>query len=152
MATRTDPQNDRIELRTHAEDAGTAQIHAPHWSGKKVERFEVAKGVPGPPGRNFRRGRNGASPVDGRTQKFPGGPPRRGHSLFLGFFPGDNGAGLGASHQTGWTGLVAGLIRLYGRMDPEQLLQAGKKAAFEKNDQEKEKPKPLVVELEHTIQ
>jgi hypothetical protein len=43
---------------------------------------------------------------------------------------GDNGAGLGASHQTGWTGLVARLIQIYGVFDSRKLLEAGKKGAF----------------------
>ena len=47
---------------------------------------------------------------------------RRGH--------GDNGAGLGASHQTGWTGVVAKLIQLFGLLDAQKLLEAGKDAAF----------------------
>jgi hypothetical protein len=44
----------------------------------------------------------------------------------------DNGAGLGASHQTGLTGLVAKLIELYGVLDPKRALEVGKKAAFER--------------------
>ena len=43
-----------------------------------------------------------------------------------------NGAGLGASHQTGWTGLVAKTIQLFGLLDPKRALDFGKKAAFEK--------------------
>jgi hypothetical protein len=50
--------------------------------------------------------------------------------LFYEYFHGDNGAGLGTSHQTGWTGLVAKLIDLFGRLDPAKALEAGKKAAF----------------------
>jgi hypothetical protein len=49
-------------------------------------------------------------------------------------FHGDNGAGLGASHQTGWTGVVAKLIELFGRLDGQQVLDAGKSAAFRKGD------------------
>ena len=49
---------------------------------------------------------------------------------FFEYFHGDNGAGLGASHQTGWTGLVAKLIHLYGFVDPQQALDAGKQASF----------------------
>jgi hypothetical protein len=49
---------------------------------------------------------------------------------FFEYFHGDNGAGLGASHQTGWTGLVAKLIRLYGILDPNRALKVGKQAAF----------------------
>ena len=54
----------------------------------------------------------------------------RDHILFYEYFHGDNGAGLGASHQTGWTGDVAKLIQLFGLLDAEKLLHAGKDAAF----------------------
>src|SRR5207244_12921827 len=63
MATRTDPQNDRIELRTHAEDAGTAQIHAPHWSGTfwsgraGDRRPGQSRAAPPDPHEDARRGR-----------------------------------------------------------------------------------------------
>jgi hypothetical protein len=50
--------------------------------------------------------------------------------LFYEYFHGDNGAGLGASHQTGWTGLVAKLIQLFGLLDAKKLLEAGKESAF----------------------
>jgi hypothetical protein len=61
-------------------------------------------------------------------------PTRTGatHILFYEYFHGDNGAGLGASHQTGWTGLVSTLIELFGRMDGARFLEIGKKAAFER--------------------
>jgi len=49
--------------------------------------------------------------------------------LFYEYFHGDNGAGLGASHQTGWTGLVAKMIEIFGRVDATDLLAGGKKAA-----------------------
>jgi hypothetical protein len=52
--------------------------------------------------------------------------------LFFEYFHGDNGAGLGASHQTGWTGVAAKLIELFGRIDGQQLLEAGKSGAFAK--------------------
>ena len=57
-------------------------------------------------------------------------PQWRDYILFYEYFHGDNGAGLGASHQTGWTGLVAKLIQLFGLLDAKQLLEAGKEAAF----------------------
>jgi hypothetical protein len=50
--------------------------------------------------------------------------------LFYEYFHGDNGAGLGASHQTGWTGLVAKFIQLFGCMDAKRALEVGKEAAF----------------------
>jgi hypothetical protein len=52
------------------------------------------------------------------------------HLLFYEYFHGDNGAGLGASHQTGWTGVVAKLIELFGHLDGPQFLEIGRAAAF----------------------
>jgi len=51
--------------------------------------------------------------------------------LFYEYFHGDNGAGLGASHQTGWTGIVAVAIRLFGQLDASDFLEHGRRAAFE---------------------
>ncbi len=50
--------------------------------------------------------------------------------LFYEYFHGDNGAGIGASHQTGWTGVIAGLIDIFGKLDAETFLQGGREAAF----------------------
>ena len=65
------------------------------------------------------------------VEKFQTDPHWRDYVLFYEYFHGDNGAGLGASHQTGWTGLAAKLIELYGFLDPERALAMGKSAAFE---------------------
>jgi hypothetical protein len=54
----------------------------------------------------------------------------RDYILFYEYFHGDNGAGLGASHQTGWTGVVAKLIQIFGLLDPQKALGVGKGAAF----------------------
>ena len=54
----------------------------------------------------------------------------RDYILFHEYFHGDNGAGLGASHQTGWTGLVAKLIELYGFLDAKRILEVGRASAF----------------------
>ena len=56
-------------------------------------------------------------------QKFQDDPHWRDDLLFYEYFHGDNGAGIGAGHQTGWTGLVAGIIQLFGYMSPEQVLR-----------------------------
>ena len=61
---------------------------------------------------------------------FQSDPHWRDHVLFYEYFHGDIGAGLGASHQTGWTGLVAKLIQLFSLLDAKQLLEGGKAAAF----------------------
>jgi hypothetical protein len=52
--------------------------------------------------------------------------------LFYEYFHGDNGAGLGASHQTGWSGLIAGVMHLFATITSEQALELGKVVAFTK--------------------
>ena len=69
--------------------------------------FEVAKEIADRLTRIFLRDEQGRRPVYGGTEKFQSDPHWRDHILFYEYFHGDNGAGLGASHQTGWTGLVA---------------------------------------------
>jgi hypothetical protein len=59
----------------------------------------------------FRRDDAGRRPVFGGNKLFQNDPHWRDHLLFYEYFHGDNGAGIGASHQTGWTGLVALLIQ-----------------------------------------
>ena len=68
----------------------------------------------------------------GGTEKFQTDPLWKDNILFYEYFHGDNGAGLGASHQTGWTGVVAKLIEIFGRVDAHQLLHAGKAGGFAK--------------------
>ena len=65
----------------------------------------------------------------GGTRKFQDDPYWRDCVLFYEYFHGDNGAGLGASHQTGWTGIVARLMHLFATTTPEQILEHGKMAA-----------------------
>jgi hypothetical protein len=92
--------------------------------------FEVSKEISDRLIRTFTRDENGRRPVYGGTEKFQTDPHWRDHILFYEYFHGDNGAGLGASHQTGWTGVVAKLIQLFGFLDPNKLLDAGKGGAF----------------------
>jgi hypothetical protein len=58
----------------------------------------------------FRRDADGRRPVFGQYGKFQSDPNFKDYILFHEYFHGDNGRGCGASHQTGWTGLVANLI------------------------------------------
>ena len=81
--------------------------------------------------RIFLRNENGQRPVYGGSAKFQNDPHWRDHVLFYEYFHGDNGAGLGASHQTGWTGVVAGLMHLFASVNSEQVLAGGRRAIFE---------------------
>ena len=106
------------------------KIECPTGSGKLMNLFEVSKEIADRLTRIFTRDEHGRRPVYGGTEKFQTDPHWRDHILFYEYFHGDNGAGLGASHQTGWTGLVAKLIELYGLLDAKRALEVGKQAAF----------------------
>jgi hypothetical protein len=108
------------------------KIECPTGSGKMMNLFEVSKEIASRLTRIFLRNEQGKRPVYGAMEKFQSDQHWRDHILFHEYFHGDNGAGLGASHQTGWTGLVATLIQLFGYLDPQKLLEAGKGAAFKK--------------------
>ena len=107
------------------------KIECPTGSGRMMNLFEVSKGIADRLTKTFTRDKHGRRPVYGGTEKFQTDPHWRDYILFYEYFHGDNGAGLGASHQTGWTGLVAKLIELYGLLDPKRALEVGKAAAFE---------------------
>ena len=92
--------------------------------------FEVSKEIASCLQRIFLRDERGRRPVYGGTEKFQSDPHWRDHLLFYEYFHGDNGAGLGASHQTGWTGLVAKLIQLFACLDPKKAVESGQAAAF----------------------
>jgi len=74
----------------------------------------------------FLRDANGNRPVYGGNRKFQDDPHWRDYILFYEYFHGDNGAGLGASHQTGWTGIVARALDTFARLEATDLLEASK--------------------------
>jgi len=106
------------------------KIECPTGSGKMMNLFEVSRDISNRLTRIFTRDEHGRRPVYGGTEKFQSDPFWRDNIYFFEYFHGDNGAGLGASHQTGWTGLVAQLIQLYGFLDAKRILEVGKQAAF----------------------
>ena len=106
------------------------KIECPTGSGNLMNLFEVSKEISDRLIGTFTRNEAGRRPVYGGIEKFQVDPHWRDYILFHEYFHGDNGAGLGASHQTGWTGLVASLIELYGSVDSKQALDQGKQAVF----------------------
>ena len=93
--------------------------------------LEVAEEISERLARTFKLDSDGRRPVFGGAKKFQEDPLWRDHLLFYEYFHGDNGAGLGASHQTGWTGLIARLMHLFatkGFGDKEKLHQSAKGA------------------------
>ena len=95
--------------------------------------FEVAHEIAERLTRIFLRDERGRRPVYGGRGDAPDGSALARLPPLLRVLPRrDNGAGIGASHQTGWTGLVATFIQLLGRLDGARLLEVGRKAAFER--------------------
>ena len=107
------------------------KVECPTGSGKYMTLFEVAREIGHRLSKIFLRDDNGKRPVYGGTKKFQDDPHWRDYILFYEYFHGDNGAGLGASHQTGWTGLIARSLDLFARLDPAVAIQAPKNAMAE---------------------
>jgi hypothetical protein len=99
------------------------KVQCPTGSGRYMTLFEVAQEIVRRLVGTFLRDANGQRPVYGGTAKFQEDPHWRDLILFYEYFHGDNGAGLGASHQTGWTALVAPLLDFFGRIDAKTLLE-----------------------------
>jgi hypothetical protein len=108
------------------------KIECPTGSGKMMNLFEVAREIANRLTRIFLRDKSGRRPVYGGAEKFQTDAQWKDYILFFEYFHGDNGAGLGASHQTGWTGVIAKLIDIFGRIEGPLLLDAGKSGAFAK--------------------
>jgi hypothetical protein len=98
------------------------KVQCPAGSGHYMTLFEVAKEIQRRLANTFLRDSTGQRPVYGGTKKFQEDPHWRDLILFYEYFHGDNGAGLGASHQTGWTGLIAFLMDFFGRIDASWIL------------------------------
>jgi mannosylglycerate hydrolase MGH1-like protein len=98
-------------------------VECPTGSGHSMTLFEVAQELVRRLAGTFLRDAHGQRPVYGGTAKFQDDPYWRDLILFYEYFHGDNGAGLGASHQTGWTALVAPLLDIFGRVDAQALLE-----------------------------
>ena len=90
------------------------KVECPAGSGEMLTLWEVAGDISQRLSRIFLRDRNQRRPVFGAVEKFQTDPNWRDLIPFHEYFHGDNGAGVGASHQTGWTGLVAKLLQQIG--------------------------------------
>jgi hypothetical protein len=97
--------------RFHSYWGDEFKVECPTGSGQWLTLMEVASELSQRLTRIFLRNSSGHRPVYGGTEKFQSDPNWRDLILFYEYFHGDNGAGIGASHQTGWTGLVATLIQ-----------------------------------------
>jgi hypothetical protein len=116
----------RSLLNLYAFYGNDLTVECPTGSGKMMNLFEVAEEISRRLCGLFLRNGDGDRPVYGGAAKFQNDPHWRDLILFYEYFHGDNGAGLGASHQTGWTGAIAMLLDLFGRLTPEEMLETSK--------------------------
>ena len=99
------------------------KVECPTGSGKMMTLYEVAQELSRRLASTFLQDSDGRRPVYGGTRRFQEDPHWRDLILFYEYYHGDNGAGLGASHQTGWSGLVARLIQSMGQFDADSVLE-----------------------------
>jgi hypothetical protein len=122
----------RALLAYHAYYGNDFQIECPTGSGRRMNLFQVADEIGRRLSNIFLKDSAGHRPVYGGARKFQEDPNWRDCVLFYEYFHGDNGAGLGASHQTGWTGVVARILHLFATLSPEEAAVDGKAAYFGK--------------------
>jgi hypothetical protein len=101
-------------LNLHAYYGDEFTVECPTGSGRQKTLWQVSQELALRLARIFLQDGEGRRPVYGAINKFQTDPHWRDYILFHEYFHGDNGAGLGANHQTGWTGLVAELLQMYG--------------------------------------
>jgi len=108
-------------LRLSAYYGDSFKVECPTGSGKQLTLFQVAQELAERLIGTFVRNGSGRRPVFGGAEKFQTDPHWRDNVLFYEYFYGDNGAGIGASHQTGWTGCIARIIQANGRFTADML-------------------------------
>ena len=101
-------------------------VECPTGSGNQMNLYQIAEEISRRLVNIFLKDKNGERPVYGGTRKFQDDPHWRDCLQFFEYFHGDNGAGLGANHQTGWTGAIARMMHLFATLTPEKLLERGK--------------------------
>ncbi len=125
----------RALLQYHIYYGDDFTIECPTGSGRWMNLYQVAEEITRRLASIFLRDKDGRRPVYGGNQKFQEDPHWSDLILFYEYFHGDNGAGLGASHQTGWTGVIARAMHLFATTTSEQAVELGKAAAFVETDQ-----------------
>jgi hypothetical protein len=102
-------------------------VECPTGSGQQMNLYQVAEEIARRLGAIFLPDADGRRPVNGGTRKYQEDPHWRDCIQFYEYFHGDDGSGIGASHQTGWTGVIARSMHLFATVTPQQLLESGTK-------------------------
>ena len=101
-------------------------IECPTGSGRQMNLYDVAKEIGARLTKVFLKDEQGKRPVHGASRKFQEDPHWKDYPLFYEYFHGDTGAGVGASHQTGWSGAIARIMHLFASSDAEKALEQKK--------------------------
>jgi hypothetical protein len=120
----------RALLQYYAYYGNDFTVECPTGSGRLMTLYQVADELARRLASIFIKDKEGRRPVYGGAQKFHQDKHWRDCILFYEYFHGDNGAGLGASHQTGWTGAIARTMHLFATTTASQILELGKMAAI----------------------
>ncbi len=120
----------RALLQYYAFYGNEFTVECPTGSGRQMNLYQIGEEISRRLGSLFLKGKDGRRPVNGGEKKMQDDPHWRDYVQFYEYFHGDNGAGLGANHQTGWTGVIARLMHLFGTTTADQVLELGKLAAM----------------------
>jgi hypothetical protein len=112
----------RALLQMHSYYGDELRVECPTGSGQYMTLYQVAEELSNRLGSIFLRDHSGRRPVYGGARKFQEDPHWRDYLLFYEYFHGDNGAGLGASHQTGWTATIPALMHRFSFLTPETII------------------------------
>ncbi len=119
----------RALLQYYAFYGDAFTVECPTGSGQQLNLYQIAEEISNRLACLFRKGKDGNRPVNGGAKKLQEDPHWCDYLQFYEYFHGDTGAGLGANHQTGWTGVIARTLHLFATTTAGQVLELGKAAA-----------------------
>jgi hypothetical protein len=118
----------RALLQYYAYYGNDFTVECPTGSGRRMNLYQVAEEISRRLSTLFLKDEEGCRPVNGHVRTLQEDPHWRDCIQFFEYFQGDDGAGLGASHQTGWTGVIARAMHLFATTSAEQVLEMAKSA------------------------
>jgi hypothetical protein len=121
-----------VNYHSYYGDAFT--IECPTGSGRRLNLYQVAEEIARRLVRTFLRDGQGRRPIYGGCRKLQEDPHWRDLVLFYEYFHGDEGAGMGASHQTGWTGIIARILHMFSTTTGQQVIELGQNATITEVD------------------
>ena len=129
----------RALLQYYAYYGDAFTVECPTGSGRQMNLYQIAEEISRRLSSLFLKEPSGRRPVNGGERKLQEDPHWRDYIQFYEYFHGDNGAGLGASHQTGWTGLIARTLHLFATTSAERVLKLGRMGALVEIDKAAER-------------